>query len=194
MTDNLDKWRAGLRDMPVPEPRAGFVDRVLARAVAAAPARAPRGLRAALRRHATWWAAAAGALAATIAWVTLIWIKSGAPGEPTLVLTLHESRDVPLVIDSERELDGATIRIYVTGSVALNGYEPQREVEWQTTLTPGANLLSLPVVARETGEGRIVAVIEHRGKTRRVSVAMHVVAPPTTSQAPADDTSRGDIA
>jgi hypothetical protein len=193
VTDKLDKWRAALRDMPVPEPGAGFVDRVLARATAGAPGPSG-GFRAALRRHATWWAAGAGALAATIAWVALIWISSGAPGEPTLVLTLHENREVPLVIDSERELDGATIRLQVTGSIALNGYEQQREVEWQTSLTPGANLLSLPVVAREPGEGRIVAVVEHRGKTRRFSVAMHVVAPPKTSQAPAEGARRDDIA
>jgi hypothetical protein len=45
------------------------------------------------------------------------------------------------------------------------------------TLTQGANLLSLPVFAREPGEGRVVAEIEHEGRTRRVSVAMHVSAP-----------------
>ena len=175
--------------MPVPEPRAGFEDRVLANAVRGDVPR--RRIGATLRRHATWWAAGAGALAATLAWVVLIWVKSGAPGEPTLVLSLNESREVPLVINSERELDGATIRISVSGSVALNGYDPQQEVEWQTTLTPGANLLSLPVIARETGDGRIVAEIEHQGKTRRVSVAMHVIAPRRTSSVPGG---RGDTA
>jgi len=193
VTDHLDKLRAGLRDMPVPEPRAGFVDRVLAKAVAGAPTPAPRGFRGLLRRHATWWAAAAGALAATIAWLTLTRF-TGAPLEPTLVLSLHESREVPLVIDSERELDGATIRIHVSGSVALDGYDPRQDVEWQTSLTRGANLLSLPVIAREPGEGRIIAVIEHEGKTRRVSVAMHVVVPPRSTSVSADGTRRDDIA
>jgi hypothetical protein len=169
-----ENLRSALRGMPVPEPRPGFEDRVLAKAVRARPA----------RRHASWWAAGAGALAATIAWVAVIWLQSGAPGEPTLVLSLHESREVPVVIDSERELEGAIIRIHVTGSVTLDGFDQQHDIEWQATLTRGANVISLPVVARAPGEGRIVAEIQHRGKTRRVSFAMHVTAPAR----------RGDIA
>jgi hypothetical protein len=176
--------RSALRGMPVPEPRAGFEDRLLAAVTHRKPA--SRGI--------LWWAAGAGALAATLAWVALMWVKSAGPVEPTLVLSLNESRNVPLVIDSERELDGATIRIIVTGSVALDGYDQQREVEWQTTLTPGANLLSLPVIARQPGDGRIVAEIEHQGKTRRVSVTLHVVAPARTSSVPAEAARRGDIA
>ena len=176
MADDLENLRAAMRDMPVPEPRPGFVDGVLAKATAG-PARAPRRLRAAFRRPSTWWAAGAGALAATLVWMALMWVRPDAAPEATLMLALHESREVPLVIDSERDLDGATIRIYVTGSIALAGYEQQQEVEWVSSLTQGANLLSLPVIARAPGEGRIVAEIEHEGRTRRVSVAMHVSGP-----------------
>jgi hypothetical protein len=78
-----------------------------------------------------------------------------------VTLALHESRDVSLVINSERNLEGATIRLYVTGSVALAGYEGQHEIQWLTSLTQGANLLSLPLVARTPGDGLVVAEIEH---------------------------------
>ena len=44
-----------------------------------------------------------------------------------MTLALNESREVSLVIDSERDLEGATIRLFVTGSVALAGYEQQQE-------------------------------------------------------------------
>lgn len=161
--------------MTVPEPRPGFVDRVLVKA-SGGKAPAVRGIRAAIRRPATWWAAGAGALAATVAWITLFF-HAGAVSEPSLVLALNESRDVPLVIDAERDLEGATIRLYVSGSVGLAGYGEQDEIEWTTSLTQGANLLSLPVFARAAGEGRVVAEIEHEGRTRRLSVALHVVAP-----------------
>ena len=45
------------------------------------------------------------------------------PQEPRVMLALNESRDVALVIDSERDLEGAIIRLHVTGSVALVGFE-----------------------------------------------------------------------
>lgn len=175
MVDDFEKLRAGLSAMPVPEPRPGFVDRVLVNASSRKSAEL-RGIRAAIRRPVTWWAAGTGALAATLAWMALF-IHSGVAHEPSLVMALYESRDVPLVIDAERDLEGATIRLYVTGSVGLAGYGEQHEIEWTTSLTQGANLLSLPVFARATGEGTVVAEIEHDGRTRRLSVALHVVAP-----------------
>jgi hypothetical protein len=159
--------------MPVPEPSAGFVDRALAKASGAARIRESRGWREIFARPLTWWAAAGGALAASLAWFILISLQS-TPDTSRVQLALHESRDISLVIDSERALEGATIRLYVTGSVALAGYEDQQEIQWLASLSPGANLLSLPVVARGPGDGSVVAVIEHEGKTRRVSVALHV--------------------
>ena len=116
MVDDLEKLREGLRAMPVPEPRHGFVDRVLAVATTAAtvtaPVRAPRGVRAILARPSgIWWAAAAGILTAALAWALLLWAHPGVSGEPRVMLALNESREVPLVIDSERDLEGATIRL-----------------------------------------------------------------------------------
>jgi hypothetical protein len=174
VVDDLQKLRASLIAMPVPEPRHGFVDRALQ---IASGRKAPvRGFRGAIRRPATWWGVGAGALAATLVWMALFFHVE-AVREPNLVLALNESRDVPLVIDAERDLDGATIRLYVTGSVGLAGYGEQRQIEWTTSLTQGANLLSLPVFARAPGDGLVVAEIEHEGRTRRLSMALHVVAP-----------------
>ena len=176
MVDDLIKLRDGLSGMPVPEPKPGFVDRVLGNATGPKNA-LPRRSRGAMPRSAVWWVAVPGALAAAITWVALMWLRPGTPQEQTMLLELNESREVSLVIDSERLLEDATIRLYVSGSVSLSGYEGEHEIEWLTTLTQGANLLSLPVIAHAPGDGRVVAVIEHHGRTRRVSVAMHVLAP-----------------
>ena len=165
MVDDLSKLRESLNRMPVPEPREGFVDRVLANASSE------------IRRPFNWWAAGLGALAATLACVALLWRPADPTQQASVRLALNESRDVSLVIESERALEGATIRLYVTGSVELAGYEQQHEIEWKTSLTAGANLLSLPVVGRAPGDGLVIAEIEHQGHTRRLSLALHVTAP-----------------
>lgn len=180
--------------MPVPEPRPGFVDRALRSATAPRNTKEPGRWRSALAHPFTWWAAGAGALAASVAWIVLMSLRVVTPVEPSLTLALHESREVSLVINSERDLEGATIRLYVTGSVTLAGYEEQHEIQWLASLNQGANLISLPVVARSPGEGLVVAEIEHDGRTRRVSVAMHVSAPTRTTSVPARATTQDDIA
>jgi hypothetical protein len=183
VVDDLEKMRERLRAMPVPEPSPGFVDRVLANATTGRPKSAAPGARGVLSRPLTWWAAAVGAVAASIAWILVMSFYS-RPQEPRVMLALNESRDVALVIDSERDLEGAIIRLHVTGSVALVGFENEPQIEWLISLTQGSNLLSLPVIARAPGDGRVVAEIEHDGRTRHVSVEMHVTAQPLTLMAP----------
>ena len=184
MVEDLEKLREHLRAMPMPEPRPGFVDRALAIATAGHAKREARGIRGALSRPLTWWAAGIGAAAASVAWILVMSLYGHAPQEPRVMLALNESREISLVIDSERALEGATIRLHVTGGVALAGYEGQQEIQWLASLNQGANLLSLPVIARAPGDGSVVAEIEHEGRTRRVSVAMHVSAQPLTTTAP----------
>jgi hypothetical protein len=162
---DVKDMRESLKAMPVPEPKTGFEDRVMANATQRS------------RRPFNWWMAAVGTLAATLACVALLWRHGDPVRDARVMLALNESRDVSLVIDSERALEDATIRLYVTGSVELAGYEQQHQIEFKTSLTRGANLLSLPVIARSPGDGSVIAVIEHQGRSRRVSVVLHVSAP-----------------
>jgi hypothetical protein len=179
VVDDLENLRDSLRAMPVPEPRPGFVDRALRNAtIPQGKGISARG-RSVLRRPLAWWAAGAGALAASVAWLFITTVRTGAPAEASVSLALYESREVPLVIDSERELAGASIRLYVSGSVSIAGFEDMQEIRWLTSLNQGANLLSLPVVARAPGEGRVVAEVEHDGRKRRMSVVVHVSEPAT---------------
>jgi hypothetical protein len=133
-----------------------------------------------LRRFAmswqTWAGAALGGAMVAILMLTLLRpVEQPGASAPGLALILHEARDIDVMIDSERPLEGATIRIVATGSVALNGFDNDREIGWQANLERGSNLLSLPVVARSAGKGQLVAVIEHEGRTRRVLINITVL-------------------
>jgi hypothetical protein len=179
--DDFQTLRQALRRMPTPEPRVGFVERALARAAAqdrATAALLPARLGRFLSRWETWAGAALGAAAAAaMTFILLRPIDSTQPSRPQLALTLHEVRNVDVLIDSERQLKGATIRIAATGSIALDGFDDEQHIDWQADLERGSNLLSLPVVARAAGNGELVAVVEHEGRTQRVAIALVVIDP-----------------
>jgi hypothetical protein len=179
--DDFQTLREALRRMPTPEPRPGFVERALGRAAAQQQAPQEVALPGRLRRFATRWetwagAALGGAVAAALMLVLLRTVDTTDSRQP-LALTLHEARNVDVLIDSDRELKGATIRVAASGSIVLDGFDDERQIDWQADLERGANLLSLPVVARAAGKGRLVAVIEHEGRTRQVAIDLSVVDP-----------------
>lgn len=180
VADDFHTLRRALRRMPTPEPRAGFVERALARAAAQqreAQALLPARLRRFASRWETWAGAALGAAAAAAVTFLLLRPVDSTVGPPRLALMLHETRNVDVLIDSERELKGATIRIAASGSIALDGFDDEKRAAWQADVERGSNLLSLPVVARAAGKGQLVAVIEHQGRTQRVAIELTVIDP-----------------
>jgi hypothetical protein len=179
--NDFQTLREALRRMPTPEPRPGFVERALVRAAEQQQTPQAVALPGRLRSFATRWetwagAALGGAVAAALMLVLLRPVDTTDSRQP-LALTLHETRSVDVLIDSDRELKGATIRVAASGSIALDGFDDERQIDWQADLERGANLLSLPVVARAAGKGRLVAVIEHEGRTREVAIDLSVVDP-----------------
>lgn len=179
MDTDSETLRQALKRLPVPEPRPGFVDRALANATRQPAARAQErssGLAHLVSRWETWIGAAlGGAVAAALTAVMLLRpVEQPSPTPMGISLALNESRAIDVLIDSERELEGATIRIVATGSVVLDGFDNEREIGWNARLERGSNVLSLPVVARSTGQGQLVAVIEHEGRTRRMTINLTV--------------------
>ena len=178
MDTDSEILRQALKRLPAPEPRPGFVDRALANATREPAARAGKrsmGLAYLASRWETWIGAAlGGAVAAALTLFLLRPLEQPAPAPMGISLALNESRAIDVLIDSERELEDATIRIVATGSVVLDGFENEREIGWRAHLERGSNVLSLPVVARSTGQGQLVAVIEHEGRTRRMTINLTV--------------------
>lgn len=172
MNKDAEILRRALKRIPAPEPRPEFVDRAFAKATGQSPVPPRSRLAHLASRWETWIGAVAGA-AVAIALMLVLWSPT-QNREPGITLALNEMRDIDVLIDSERALDDATIRIVATGSVVLDGFENEREIDWRAHLAKGSNMLSLPVLARSAGAGQLVAVIEHEGRTRRVTVNLTV--------------------
>ena len=180
MTDEFHMLRQALRRLPVPEPRPDFVDQALAKAVSgsisaeSSSTARPGRLRHLITRWETWVGVAFGGAVAAMVTVLLLHSAQTQRSEP-LAMTLHELRTVDVLIDSERELKGASISVTASGSIILDGFEDEHQIGWRADVDRGSNLLSLPVVARTTGKGRLVAIIEHEGRRRRVAIDLTVV-------------------
>jgi hypothetical protein len=167
--------------MPVPPPGVDFFDRAVA-AAASQPLRRPMNARRSLRGLVTAWETWVGAAigAAAAAGIAVLLLRPPAPSAVSpvrMTLSVNETRSIDVMIASERELPEATIRIFVSGSIELDGFDHEREIDWRTRLERGSNLLSVPVVARSAGPGRLIAIIEHDGRTRQVAIDLAVVEP-----------------
>jgi anti-sigma factor RsiW len=131
-----------------------------------------------MRRHQELWLGAAmgGAVVAALA-IALLgpqhWSEE-ANRVPEVTVALNEAREVGLVIDSERSMVGATVTLHLSGGIDLAGFGEQRRISWQTDLEPGANLLSLPVIAHSLEGGILTALVEHEARTRSVAVKVRV--------------------
>ncbi len=172
-----------LRKLPVPDPSAEFVDRAIASAVGASQSSSSRigALARSVKRWETWFGAAVGgAVVATLMLIALHVQNASIGSAPQVTLALNESRSVDVMIDSERPLAGATIRVFVTGGIELDGLMDEHQLEWRADLDRGPNVLSLPIAARRLGEGRLIAVVEHEGRQRTIEIDL-IVKEPTVS-------------
>jgi hypothetical protein len=166
--------------MAVPPPRPGFVDDVLAKAARQEQVHARRqsDRSSLLARWEMWLGVLVGTAATVLVTVFVFDRNEGATSSANITLAVNESRNIDVLIDSDRTLDAATIKVAATGSVELEGLGDKHEVEWQARLERGRNVVSLPVIARTAGEAQLVAIVEHAGKKRRVGVSLSVRRPP----------------
>ena len=180
--------RMALREMPTPEMRAGFADAAIAAAVRRAasipvtrgPGKARRRWLAAWHRPEAWLGATVGAAAAAGLLLMMlstpqtdVRLDESAP----VRITLYEPRDIGLAIDAEHAMPGATLTVLVAGGIDLVGFGERREVQWQTDLDSGTNVLSLPIIAHSLEDGLLTARVQHGDRTKLIEVRVQIDAP-----------------
>jgi hypothetical protein len=110
------------------------------------------------------------ALAAAIGAVAVgLWLRTAAVvdgGVPQVLLAVNEPHAVTVTLESPEPLLAADVRVELRGAVALDGYDGQRELRWQTNLDRGVNQLTLPVVALGASGGQVLVEVTHGDKRR----------------------------
>lgn len=141
----------------MPRPDDGYYDRAVARAIQAGSKQ---------QRNRWLMTGFGGAVAAML----VIWVVSGIfftgpetvdPGVPSVTMTLEQPRTFNLVFASATALENATMTVVLPDGIEIDGFGPQREVTWETSLQAGRNVLPLTLVATRPVSGELVAMLRH---------------------------------
>jgi hypothetical protein len=165
-------WRAAeslrrYRALPTPLPSEALIARI---AALRQPSRATK-------RLSPWIAAVGGALAAGIAVVAFNYFRAAADGVravPSLTMSLNETRDVSVTIDSPEAFMDVEVRVLLAGGIQLQGFRARRELKWKTDLEAGVNRLTLPIVASDSSGGKLMVAVGHGDKQRAFVVQIDV--------------------
>jgi hypothetical protein len=161
---------AAERVRPLPEPADGAFERAMRAALRTEPQQRKSGTRV------FWTGVSAGAALAASVVLAVLMLRPDIPQGPQAVpasavvpqvaLSLYESRDVSIAMESPVSLEDVEIRVLLSGSVELAGFEGERELSWRTSLNSGMNTLTLPVVANRTGSGQVLVEVVHQDRRR----------------------------
>ena len=149
--------------VPAPDPQ------LLARSVRVAALRAMRPARS--QRRGFWSGAAVGGLLAAGLAIAVFYVRDletvgPSRGLPEIHLAVNETRNVSIAVDSPRALPHALVRVLLSGTIGVAGFDGQKEISWYTDLEPGVNRLTLPVIALSAGGGQLVVEVEHDNQRR----------------------------
>ena len=156
------------RALPTPVPSAALIATI---AATRQPTRVKKGI-------SPWVAAVGGALAAGIALVAFNYYRSaqieGDAAAPSLTMSLNETRDVSVTIDSPEAFMDVEVRVLLAGGIELEGLHGRRELKWKTDLEPGINRLTLPIVASDSSGGKVLVAVGQGDKQRSFVVQIDV--------------------
>lgn len=158
-------------DTDVPTATAAFYDSALLNA-------SRNGTRA---QHRNLWLKGFGsAVAAGMA----LWIVSGlffktpevpAAAIPVVTIALEEPHTINLVFSSAIDLLDATLTVILPTGIEIAGFEGQRKISWETSLTAGRNVLRLRLIATSPQGGEILATLRHGDDDRSFRWQVNVI-------------------
>lgn len=155
----------GLKDISIPEPSLSFEQRVLAEV--------HRQHKDSHRyRFATGFTSAVAASLAI--WFTSTVFMSGTMTDQpqAIAVAMNEVQTVRLMFDSHEDIQQVRLSIVLPQNMQLEGYPGNRELSWQTSLRKGENILALPIMAVEYGQGEMVATLNYGDKVKVLRVAL----------------------
>ncbi len=119
------------------------------------------------------------ALAASLALAGIVGVFMHQPSstepEPTAIrISMQKAKDINVVFNAREDLEQVTISIELSDNLALDGYGDKRTVSWNTPLQKGKNVLSLPIIATQSGNGTVIARLRLGDQNKTVQIHVDV--------------------
>ena len=168
---NEKQLREMLQNLPAPLPSPDFTDQVVQKAVSEAHGKGR--FKAAISM--------CGGIAAVIALWLLVSLSGtifpGAEKQNTLAdmtLELQKKTTIRMVFNTPHDMLHSKITLHVPPHLEIVGFPGEREISWNIDLFKGKNLLELPVVAKKTGQTKLVALIAYQNKKKKMTLTTQI--------------------
>lgn len=156
-----------LKQQPDAEPDSEFADRVIEKA-----------LNYHRRERKKWlftgFSAAAALLVAVFAAYIIsfsgLHLNGQSSNEEIVAMSAEEAKTINILIEAKQPRKAATFKIDLDGDIELTGKPGSRNIEWQTDLTQGKNLLELPVEAKKAGGGQMKISYSYNGVKKEIRI------------------------
>jgi|TARA_B110000503_G_scaffold124103_1_gene190333 hypothetical protein len=156
-----------LSSLNAPEPRAGFADRSIARAIEQHNSSTTPLLPANI-----WVMAAVLVLGVMLGvfFTNNFSLDGVSPAAQPIALMVNQVKPVNIVIDSDTYSQTSTITLLLADNIAIEGYPDTNELSWKTELHKGKNLLILPLILKNRSPGYMEISYTSGDRTHRVRV------------------------
>lgn len=117
---------------------------------------------------------ATAAIAGLAIWlVSSLYLPESAVPRPQMIsVAMNQIQTVSLVFDAPSDVQQVELSIGLPHNMELEGYPGYRELSWQTSLHKGQNVLALPLLAIQPGQGHLLAQLRYSDKVKTFSVAV----------------------
>lgn len=93
-----------------------------------------------------------------------------------------EFQTIKVAIESAQSIDSVEMTIHISDNLAIEGYESQKSISWNTKLNKGVNVITLPVSAIALGDGEITTRVRLNGKERVFTIKTRYQSPEKTKR------------
>ena len=93
--------------------------------------------------------------------------------EPDVIaVALNDVQTVRLSFDAANDIESVALSIGLPQNIEIQGYPGQKQLAWKTRLEKGQNILALPVMAIDKGQGELVAELSYGDKKQTLRIVL----------------------